>query len=203
MAVMSEARPILIHGAGGHAKVAYTVAESSGRIVVGFFDPFASIQSLFGKPVSPSDPLRRDADAFIAIGDNDARMAAADRVLGGFATLIHPSAIIAPGVEIGEGSLVCAGAIIQTGTTIGRHCIINTGSRIDHDCRIGDFAHVAPGATLCGNVTLQDLVLVGAGATVIPGVELFSRAVLGAGGVALEDIHQGEKWGGVPAKYLP
>lgn len=200
---MSETRPILIHGAGGHAKVAYTVAEAMGRSVVGFYDPFAEAQSLFGRPVYHSDPLRQDAENFVAIGDNATRQSVAERILGAFATLIHPTSIVAADVQIGEGCLVCAGAVIQTGTQIGKHSIVNTRAGIDHDCQIGDFVHVAPGATLCGNVILRELVLVGAGATVIPGVEIFPRAVLGAGGVALEDIHQGERWGGVPARYLP
>ncbi|MFM9872489.1 MAG: acetyltransferase [Fimbriimonadaceae bacterium] len=200
---MTDQPPILIHGAGGHAKVAYTVAIAAGREVIGFLDPNSPIQTLFGVPIHHSNPFRSDAENFIAIGNNEVRKTVAERELGRFATLIHPSAIIAPEVQIGQGTLICAGTIIQTGTTIGNHSIINTKASVDHDCKIADFVHIAPGATLCGNVTVQELALIGAGATVIPGVTIFSRATLGAGSTTLEDIHQGERWGGVPAKYLP
>lgn len=200
---MSTLPPILIHGAGGHAKVAYTVALAQNREVVGFFDPNSPLTTLFDLPVFKSNPFRSDAENFIAIGNNDIRRQIAERELGKFATLIHPSAIIAPEVTIGTGSLICAGAIIQTGTTIANHCIINTRASVDHDCHIADYVHIAPGATLCGGVNVHQQALIGAGSTIIPGTVVNARATLAAGGVAIEEIFQGETWGGVPAKYLP
>jgi sugar O-acyltransferase (sialic acid O-acetyltransferase NeuD family) len=200
---MSDQPPILIHGAGGHAKVAYTVAIASGREVIGFLDPNSNLQSLFGLPVHRSNPFRSEAENFIAIGSNQIRKSIADRELGHFATLIHPSAIIAPDVLIGKGTLVCAGAIIQTGSTIGSHTIINTKSSVDHDCVIGSFVHIAPGATLCGGITVGDAALVGAGATVLPNIEINPNATLAAGALAVEEIPRNETWVGVPAKYRP
>ena len=40
--------------------------------------------------------------------------------------VIHPKAIIAENVQIGEGVQIMAGAIIQPEVTIGKQCIINT-----------------------------------------------------------------------------
>jgi UDP-3-O-[3-hydroxymyristoyl] glucosamine N-acyltransferase len=59
--------------------------------------------------------------------------------------IIHPKAVVAKDVEIGEGVFVAAGSVINPGTRIGRNAIINTSSSVDHDCEIGDFVHVAPG----------------------------------------------------------
>jgi hypothetical protein len=52
---------LLIHGAGGHAKVAYTVAIASQREVIGFLDPHSPLQTLFDLPVFKSNPYRSDS----------------------------------------------------------------------------------------------------------------------------------------------
>ncbi len=200
---MSDQPPILIHGAGGHAKVAYSVAIANEREVIGFLDPNTDLQSLFGLPIYRSDPFRPDAENFVAIGSNNIRMSIAEKLPGPIATLIHPSAIISPEVSIGTGTLVCAGAIIQISTRIGSHSIINTQASVDHDCQIGSFVHVAPGATICGGVYVGDLALIGAGATVIPNIEIHSGATLAAGALAIEEVPRNETWIGVPAKYKP
>jgi len=100
-------------------------------------------------------------------------------------TLIHPSAIISTGVDIGEGTVIMAGCVIQTGTIIEKHCIINTKSSIDHDCIIGKNVHIAPGSTLCGNCIIGNNTLIGAGSTLIPGVAIGSNNIIGAGSVVL------------------
>ena len=110
---------------------------------------------------------------FIAIGDNaKRRQVALDhegmRPPAWYEILIHPSAVVAPSVEVGTGTVIMAGAVIQAGTRIGKHCIINTGATVDHDCVIGDYAHIAPGAHLCGHVEVGEGALVGVGVGIAP-----------------------------------
>ena len=69
-----------------------------------------------------------------------------------FATVIHPSAIVAPEVQIKDGVQIMAGAILQPGSRIGSNAIVNTGAIVDHDCIVGEHAHIAPGAVLSGGV---------------------------------------------------
>src|SRR5262249_55274388 len=114
----------------------------------------------------------------VAIGDAAARRSVAEMVLaagGELVTLIHPSAVIAPDVKIGHGTVIMAGAIINTGTMIGHFAIINTGAIVDHDTIVEDNVQIAPGCNLAGRVTCRRDCFIGTGATIIP------RVVVGEG----------------------
>jgi len=64
-------------------------------------------------------------------------------------TSVHPTAIIAPGVELDEGvavgpyAVIGAGVRVGRGTTIGAHCVIDGPTTIGRDNRI--FAHACLG----------------------------------------------------------
>ena len=104
----------------------------------------------------------------LAIGDNATRKRLVDEGFYTVEAAIHPSAIVAPYVPIGVGTVVMAGVIVQTGARIGRHVILNTGCTIDHDCVLEDYVHIAPGAHLCGNVHVGEGTLVGVGVGIAP-----------------------------------
>ncbi|MCH8923489.1 MAG: acetyltransferase [Planctomycetes bacterium] len=117
-----------------------------------------------------------------------------------FATVVHPSVIIARDVTLDDGVQIMAGAVIQTGCHIGANAIINTSSSIDHDCRIGAHCHVAPGTTLSGNVEVGDRTHLGSGAVVIQGVQIGADALIAAGAVVTRDVEAGQRVQGVPAR---
>lgn len=119
-----------------------------------------------------------------------------------FATLVHPAATVAAGVELGEGAQIMAGAVVQPGTVVGANVIINTRASVDHDCHIGAHAHVAPGATLCGRVAIGEGSLVGAGATLMPGVNVGCGCTVGAGALCREDVPDGVLVAGIPARRV-
>ena len=105
--------------------------------------------------------------------------------------ICDPSAIIADGVEIEEGTFVGKGVILNTDAKIGKMCIINTGAIVEHDCMVGDFTHIAVGTVLCGNVSVGEQVLVGANATVIQGREIAAGCIVGAGEVIKKNVMNG------------
>ena len=110
-----------------------------------------------------------DSYCFIAIGSNAARKREAESHSDtSFPVLAHPTAIIAPTLALGVGTIIMAGVIIQPGVTIGKHVILNTGCVVDHDCVIGDYVHIAPGAHLCGGVHVGEGSLVGVGVGIAP-----------------------------------
>lgn len=178
-----------LYGASGHAKVIMDILAAQGIEVEGLVDDNPELEELMGVPVLHSaeglSPL------IISIGGNAIRKKIAEGLSCRFGKAIHPTAIVSPHAEIGDGSVVMQGAIVQACATMGRHCIVNTGTGVDHECRLGDYVHVSPHATLCGNVHVGEGTWIGAGATVIQGVHIGRWSVIGAGSVVTKDIPDG------------
>lgn len=198
----TASRPLVLLGAGGHARVLAALARADGHLVLGVCDPTLAANAVsrwedldvLGND-DALDPLRPDRVALmLGIGQLETgtlreRMYASWRARGyDFPTLVHPAAWVAPSVVLGAGVQVMAGAVIQPGCVIGENSIVNTRAAVDHDCRIGCNVHVAPGATLCGTVTVEDGAFIGAGATVIQGVRVGACAVVGAGVTLVRDL---------------
>lgn len=177
-----------LYGASGHAKVIIDILNASSREITKIFDDNKNITNLHGIDVSLPDFL--DDDEFIiSIGNNHIRKLVSQKLqFAKFGIAIHPSAIISPYAEIGEGSVIMQGAIIQSGAKIGKHCIINTGASVDHDCTIGDFVHISPKVALCGNVTVGDGTQIGVGSSVVPGVKIGCWSLVCAGSVVTKEI---------------
>ena len=194
-----------ILGASGHGKVVADIAKLNGYSEIYFFDDDRSIKECAGYPVvgTENDLSAAIGHIFIAIGNAKTRRRVMEKYNNRyFPVLIHPSAVVADGVEIGHGTVVMAGAVINPGVRIGRGCIVNTLSSIDHDCKNGDYCHIAVGVHLCGTVTVGAGTWIGAGATVSNNVNICSNATIGAGAVVIHDIGEEGTYIGVPAKNM-
>jgi UDP-perosamine 4-acetyltransferase len=210
--------PVIILGAGGHAKVVADALIAMGREVRAFAEasrPVAPRQQ-FGFTVGGGDDFitpHKPEDIELALGIGMpskapiaglvSRLAEARRfeAMGyRFATVIHPSAVIGAECEIAQGAQVMAGAIIQPGCHIGEFAIVNTRASVDHDCRIGEGSHVAPGAVLGGAVKVSGHALVGIGAAVRQGLSIGRGALVAGGAMMVEDVQEGETKFGVLAR---
>lgn len=183
---------------------------AAGRPIqpVGYIDdnPAVRGQYLLGLPVFGQIAARaqvRHDSLIIAIGDNQTRRRLASE-LGAdgtpLARAIHPTAVIANGVTLGPGVMVCARAVINPGATIGANVIVNTASTIDHHSRVGDHAHIAPGVCTGGDVQIEEGALIGIGTTVMPQRRVGAWSVIGAGSLVQRDIPSGSVAFGVPAQ---
>ena len=206
-----ELGPVLVLGAGGHAKVVIDSLRAAGRRVAGVLDADATPRTVAGAKVIGSDDalerLRGEGleHAFVALGGNAlrARLGARLRELGfTLVNAVHPSAVLSPSVALGAGVAVMAGACLNADTRIGDLAIVNTGATVDHDNDLGEACHVAPRCGLAGNVTVGDRAFLGVGCCAIPGVTIGCDAQVGAGGVIVRDIPAGVLAMGVPARVV-
>lgn len=212
---MSTTLPVILVGAGGHARVLIDALTLNGVRVLGLTDANSQKQGtlLDGIPILGDDSVLEgfasDNTMLVnAVGSTHTmtlRRAIYERFRARnyrFMTVVHPSALVAAGVQLGEGAQIMAGAIVQPGASIGEDTIVNTGAQVDHDCVVGRHVHLAPRATLSGEVRIGDATHVGTGATVVQGVRIGAGCLVAAGAVVTADIADAQRVGGVPAKRL-
>jgi UDP-perosamine 4-acetyltransferase len=205
--------PVIVIGAGGHAKVAIEALKLRRRPVLGIVDadPSQTGRTILGVPVIGDDGkvFGRDPAMVLlvngigSVGSAERRRAVYRRFRDAgfrFGTVVHPSAVIASDAVLEEGAQVMAGAVIQPGCRIGENAIVNTRASVDHDCDVGDHAHLAPGAVLSGSVQVGEGAHVGTGASVIQGIRIGRNSVVGAGAVVVRDVPDDSVVYGVPAK---
>lgn len=205
--------PIIVIGAGGHAKVLLGLLKALDMKVLGLTDANAALHgtNVLGYPVLGGDEIiKAEAPDSVALvlGVGSTRPGTVRRSIHetytklgyGFLSCVHPSAWVSQDAEIGQGAQIMAGAIIQPGCRIGENTIINTRASVDHDACIGNHVHIAPGAVLGGSVTIGDGAHIGTGASVIETRTIGVDALVAAGACVIQDVPDGRKVAGVPAE---
>jgi sugar O-acyltransferase (sialic acid O-acetyltransferase NeuD family) len=207
--------PVIILGGGGHAKVLIEALRASNVTITGITDadPLKLRAAVMGIPVLGNDGIvdRQPPESIqlvngigsVNIPRTRTELFERFKARGfAFATIVHPSAVIASDAVLGEGAQMMAGAVIQPGCRIGMNSIVNTNATIDHDCEIGDHAHLSPGVTLSGGVRIGTGTHVGTGATVIQGIVIGKNCLVAAGAVVVANVPDGASVAGVPAKEV-
>ncbi|MHB1126568.1 MAG: acetyltransferase [Bacillota bacterium] len=207
--------PVIILGAGGHAKVLIDALRKQSIPILGITEKHKKAQNEHIKDIE----ILGDDEVIFKYSPKNIRLV---NGLGSvkttlnrqlifeyfkrkgyvFTSVIHPNSIIASDVLLLEGVQIMAGAIIQSGAKIGMNTILNTRASIDHDCIIGDHVHLAPGVVLSGGVTVGYGTHIGVGATVIQGITIGTNALISAGSLVIKDVMDESKVMGVPAKEV-
>jgi acetyltransferase EpsM len=204
-------RPLVILGTHVFAEeVADIVAESPEYELAAFcenWDRDRTAQPLLGRPVVWIDDLGSLADgheAVCAIGTNRRHEFVEQAAAAGmrFATLRHPSAVIAPSATLGQGAIVGAGVVVGAQTAIGLHAILNRGVLVGHHTRVGDYVTISPGANVAGAVEVGDGAYIAMGAVVLDRIAVGAHAVVGAGSVVTRDVPERVQVQGVPARVV-
>ena len=200
---MNLKQPLILFGAGGHAKVLLSLIQAAGFNVLGVCAPelvHQGIDCWRGLPVLniKDDNLKAFFPNQVALVNGVGHQVRRQQLFEQFKAqgyhfpvLIHSHAYVDPSAILNEGVQVMAGAVIQADACIGNNVIINTRASVDHDCVIGDHVHIAPGAVLCGDVHVCQGAFIGSGATVAHGIKVSERATAGAGVSVVRDLPSG------------
>lgn len=193
---------VIIIGAGGHGKVIADIVRLSGDEVIGFLDDKSQDKITDFKIIGTTADIDKTTHwYFLAIGNCEIREKLMCRKVKWY-TAIHPSAVIAEGVEIGEGTCILANAVINPGSKLGKGVIVNTAATVDHDCNISDFVHISPGVHISGCVKIGNRTWLGVGAIVSNNINICDDCIIGAGAVVINNIDEAGTYVGVPAKKI-
>lgn len=152
------------------------------------------------------DQVTDNDEVVFAIGDSSVRKTVAERFSFRPGSLIAPTAIIGPEVELGEGAVLCDHTMITASARIGRHFQANIYSYVAHDCVVGDYVTFAPRVSCNGRVHIGDGAYIGTGAVIRPGVPggepllIGEGATIGMGAVVTKNVPAGAVVVGNPAK---
>jgi len=115
-------------------------------------------------------------------------------------TFVHPTAYVAPNVNIGIGCVVMPNASISPGTQIGNHTRIMINAVIGHNNIIGEFCFFAAASCTGAHLTIGNGVFISLNATTREFLVLSDYSTLGMGAVLTKNMGKGEIWIGNPAR---
>jgi sugar O-acyltransferase (sialic acid O-acetyltransferase NeuD family) len=211
-------RPLLIIGAGGLSRETLSAVTAINSVrpqwtPLGFLDdnPALHGQIIQGLPVlGPSDLVAEHPDAGLVmtiaspknLGNRKRIVERLGLPAERYAAIVHPAASVAPGTELGAGSVFLAGSVVTAPQRIGAHVVAMPHTTITHDDQIADYVMFASGVLLSGSVTVGESAYLGSGSIVREGLTIGAGAFIGMGAVVLTDVPPAEVWVGNPAHHL-
>lgn len=210
----SQHKSMVVFGTGGHAQViADCILMQHGKYeFIGFVDPFSGQDMVMGYPVFKdirTINIGTQIYGIVGVGANYLREKIAlevnDHNLPHFTwdSVVHPSAIISPRANVGNGCFINAGVIINNNASIGDHVSLNTATVVEHDCTIAAFASTGPRVAMGGACQIGERCYIGLGANISHGRNITDDCVLGAGSLLVSDCHTPcEIFYGAPAKFI-
>lgn len=199
-------KPLLLVGAGGHARSCIDVIERHGEFMIaGLVGVVAEVGTrVLGYPVLGTDAnlesLRSHADhALLAVGQiksPDVRIALFEALAAGgwsLPAIVSPLAHVSRHAQVGDGTIVMHGAIVNAAATVGRNCILNSLSLVEHDVDIADHCHVATAATVNSGVWVGQGTFIGSNSSLRQGITIGERCVVGMGQHVLADCPAGSQ----------
>lgn len=135
----------------------------------------------------------QDACAVIAIQEGSIRKKIHHEHRGfqNWETIVHPSAVIAGSVQIGQGSVFFPQVTVSVDTVLGAFGLFYIHSMICNDCEVGDYVSVMSGAQISERAKIGDGSYLAAGASVYPNVMVGRNVRAGVGAIISKDQTDG------------
>lgn len=205
----------VILGAGTYGEVYLSYLKEKGIEVVGFLDDNPNLQEkkIYGVPVlGPISKMKNlnaeydVEDIYCPIGNNKlrVRLLKEAKALGyRIPNYIHPSVIISPDVEIGDGVYILLDTTIMPHSVIHDCVMISMGVRIAHHSVLEEGVFLSSGCVFGASITAQKYAYCGLSSTIMTGVKKIGEdCLIGAGAVVIKDVDDRAVMAGVPAKLL-
>ena len=119
-----------------------------------------------------------------------------------FATLIHPFADIAQGVNTAPGVIINPGVVVAPYTILESFVYLNRHCSIGHHSCLEAFVSVNPGAVINGKCHIGAHTSIGAGAVINDGISIGAHSIVGSGAVVVKDLPGHVVAVGNPARIL-
>lgn len=119
-----------------------------------------------------------------------------------WATVIHPTAVIASCATIGQGVYIGAFCSVQPRCVIGDFATLRAGAALGHDATVSRHAYVGPNAVLCGKAVLHAGAHLGPGAVLLDERSVGQFAVVGIGSAVTKNVSDYAVVMGNPAKRV-
>jgi sugar O-acyltransferase (sialic acid O-acetyltransferase NeuD family) len=209
-------KPLIILGAGGHAKVLIDIIRQSEsyylEAVIG--QEHEANDTILDFPILKGDQYlleyKNKGILLIANGvggytSNEKRIEIYRKLIEmGFdiINLIHSSTVIAPSVKMGKGIVIYPGVSINSDVQIGNNVIIATGADIDHEAQIYDHVIVSTGVSIGAGTIIEEGTILGVGAKTVPRLNICQSVLVGAGAVVTRDIIEPGVYVGIPARKV-
>jgi sugar O-acyltransferase (sialic acid O-acetyltransferase NeuD family) len=139
----------------------------------------------------------------IAIGNAEARRKVWNELDGGgarFATLVHPSCVVAANARLGAGTILGPFSFVGPLAKVGRNAALNTYASVGHDASVGDHTVFSPYSCVNGFVSIGETCFLGSGAIVSPQHKVGAFSKIAAGSIVSSDFDPGSLVHGNPAK---
>ena len=160
---------LLILGAGGFGHMIQEMAGLLGYEEAVFLDDAVKGADVVGKCCDYRAFVKEYDTAVAALGDNGMRLYWTEKLMeAGYyvPAMIHPTAVISPSAEIGNGTFVMQRAVVNTNTVIEHGVLINSGAVVDHDSYVACGAHVGLNSVVKANCKIESRRKVEAGEVV-------------------------------------
>jgi UDP-3-O-[3-hydroxymyristoyl] glucosamine N-acyltransferase len=127
----------------------------------------------------------------IGYADMKARRAALERVMAAdyeLFSVIHPRAIIEPGVQLGAGCIVLQNAVLDQHVRVGSACFIDIGVRLTAGTTVGSNNYFSSGTATGSRVMIGDDCFFGMDCTITTDVKMGNQLFVNAKTLVPRDV---------------